>query len=105
MRLETLWIILGMAGVTFVVRFLPMALLSRWSIPERIRLGLEYVPVAILSAIVFPLLFFDQTGNFEIQPRCLLSALCAFAFAWKIKSVWVSVLVGMLIFWMLGFML
>ena len=105
MSQETLWIILGMAGVTFATRFLPMALLSKWSIPERGRLGLEYVPVAILSAIVFPILFFDQTGNFDVQPRYLLSALSSFGFAWKVKSVWGSVLVGMLSYWMLGFML
>lgn len=105
MKLETLGLILGMAIVTFVPRFFPMAFFSRWAIPERVKLGLEYIPVTILSAIVFPILFFDGKGRFEIQPHFLLSAIPIFAFAWKAKSLWGSVILGMAIYWGLGFIL
>jgi branched-subunit amino acid transport protein len=54
---ENLLLILGMAVVTFIPRFIPLAFLSRRAIPERIKAALEYIPVAILSAIVFPILF------------------------------------------------
>lgn len=95
--------ILGMAIVTFVPRFLPMALLTERALPERVRVGLEFMPTAILSAIVFPLLFVNGTGRFEIQPRFLFAALPVFIFAWRVKSVWGSVILGMGIFWGLGF--
>ena len=100
-----LWIIAGMAVVTFLPRFLPMALLTKWTIPRKIKLGLEYIPVAILSAIVFPILFFDGEGTLGIQPQFLFSAISVFIFAWKVKSLWGSVILGMLIFWGLGFIL
>ena len=103
MNKETLALIFGMAIVTFIPRFIPIAFLSRWDIPEKIKMGLEYIPVAILSAIVFPILFFDGEGAFGIQPQFLLSAIPVFAFAWKIKSLWGSVILGMLIYWGLGF--
>ena len=105
MKFETLLLIFGMAIVTFIPRFLPMALLTKWTIPEKIKLGLEYIPVAVLSAIVFPILFWGGEETFGIQPRFLLSGLPVFAFAWKVRSLWASVILGMLIFWGLGFIL
>jgi len=105
MKQEMLWIIFGMAIVTFIPRFVPMAFLSRWVIPERLKRGLEYIPVAILSAIVFPILFFNEGGKFGIQPHFLLPGILVFFFSWKIKSLWISVIIGMLIYWGLGFIL
>ena len=105
MRCETLLVILGMAIVTFIPRFVPMAFLSRRDIPEKVKMGLEYIPVAILSAIIFPILFFDGEGTIGIQPRLLFSAIPVFAFSWKVKSLWGSVILGMLIYWGLGFII
>ena len=103
MRQDTLLLIFGMAVVTFVPRFLPMALLSRWTFPEKVKWGLEYIPVAVLSAIVFPILFFDRKGILGIQPQFLLAAIPVFVFAWKVRSIWGSVILGMLVYWLLGF--
>jgi branched-subunit amino acid transport protein len=105
MRSETLILIFGMALVTFLPRFLPMALFTRWTIPDRVKKGLEYFPISILSAIVFPILFFNGAGKAEIQPYYLLSAVPVFFFAWKVKSLWGSVILGMLIYWGLGLVL
>lgn len=102
MKLDTLSVILGMAFATFLPRFIPMALLSRLVIPERVKKGLDYIPISILSAIVFPILFFNEEGGAGIQPQYLLSAIPVFIFAWKVKSLWGSVVLGMLIYWGLG---
>jgi branched chain amino acid efflux pump len=105
MREETLAIIFGMAVVTFLPRFLPMVFLTRWAVPERVRVGLGYIPTAILSAIVFPILFFSEGGKVVIQPLYLLPAVSVFIFSWKVKRLWASVIFGMLIYWGLGFFL
>jgi branched-subunit amino acid transport protein len=105
MKLEILLLIFGMGVVTFLPRFLPMGFLTRRVIPERVQVGLSYIPIAILSAIVFPVLFFNEGGKVEIQPHYLLSAIPVFIFAWKIKSLWASVVLGMAIYWGLGFVL
>ncbi len=102
MREKIILTVLGMAVVTFVPRFLPMAVLSRRTLPEKVRQGMEYIPVAVLSAIVFPLLFFDRNGGVEMQPRFLLAALAVFVFSWKVRSIWGSVVLGMGIYWLLG---
>ena len=105
MRDSILILIVGMGLVTFLPRFLPMAFLTRWVISERLKMGLGYIPIAILSAIVFPTLFFNEGGKVEIQPHSLLSALPVFIFAWKVKSLWASIILGMLVYWGLGFFL
>jgi len=102
MRISILILILGMGIVTILPRFFPMAFLTRWVIPERVRVGLGYIPISILSAIVFPILFFNEGGKVEIQPHYLLSAIPVFIFTWKVKSLWGSVVLGMLIYWGLG---
>jgi branched-subunit amino acid transport protein len=104
-RQDIVLLIFGMAIVTFFSRFLPMVLLSRWTLPEKVKWGLETIPVAVLSAIVFPILFFDRKGTLTIQPQFLLAAIPVFIFACKVKSIWGSVVLGMLIFWGLGFLL
>ena len=105
MREEMITLILGMAVVTFLPRFLPMALFTRWMIPEKVQLLLEDLPVAILSAIVFPIFLFGGDGAFDLQPRFLIAAIPIFIFAWKVRSIWGSVILGMVIYWGLGFIL
>ena len=103
MRLYILWLILGMAAVTFLPRFIPLALFTRWSLPERIKRALHFMPTAIMAAIVFPILFSSAEGNLAFQPMLLLAALPVFLFASKTKNLWASVILGMLIYWLLGF--
>ncbi len=105
MREEMLAIIFGMAVVTFLPRFLPMALLTRWVIPEKVKMGLGYIPTAILSAIVFSTLFFNEGAKVAIQPLYLVSAVSVFIFSWKVKRLWASVILGMLVYWGLGFIM
>ena len=94
--------ILGMAFVSFLTRFVPMALLSRRLFPEVVKTGLAYIPVAVMSAIVFPILFSDGKGGPGIQPQHLFAAIPVFVFAWKVRSLWGTVVLGMLIYWILG---
>jgi branched-subunit amino acid transport protein len=98
-----LGLILGMAMVTFLPRFLPMASLARVAIPEKVKRGLDYIPVAILSAIVFPILFSTGKGKVGIEPHLLFAAIPVFVLAYKVKSLWGSVILGMMIYWGLGY--
>jgi len=102
MRPEVLGLLLAMGTVTFLPRFVPMAFLTRIVIPEKVRTGLDYIPVAILSAIVFPILFSTDHGRIGVELHFLLAAIPVFIFACKMKNLWGSVILGMLIYWGLG---
>ena len=105
MRPEIVGLLLGMAAVTFLPRFFPMVFLTRMAIPEKVKIGLDYIPAAILSAIVFPILFSTGQGSVGIEPRLLVAAVPVFLFALKVRSLWGAVILGMLIYWGAGFVL
>ncbi|MDV2990237.1 MAG: AzlD domain-containing protein [Dehalogenimonas sp.] len=99
MRLEILLIILGMTAVTFIPRFLPMAFMSRLKVPKRLSVFLEYVPVAVLAALVFPAVFAADEGGFGIDPTLLLSAGIVLLFSYKLRNLWGAVVLGMAVYW------
>ncbi|MGI6513184.1 MAG: AzlD domain-containing protein [Syntrophomonadaceae bacterium] len=52
MRAEILLIIVGMALATAIPRCLPVALLSRFEFPEKLKEWLSYIAPAVLAALV-----------------------------------------------------
>jgi branched-subunit amino acid transport protein len=103
MRISVLLLIAGMAAVTFLPRFIPLALFTRWSLPEGIKRALHFMPTAIMAAIVFPILFSSPEGKIYFEPRLILAALPVFIFAARAKNLWGSVVLGMFVYWALGF--
>lgn len=45
-------LVIGMAVTNIVMRWTPMAVLSRLELPETVRRWLAYIPVTVMSAIV-----------------------------------------------------
>ncbi len=103
MRLEMFLLFAGMAAVTFLPRFLPMALVSRITVPDQVKAFLDYVPVAVLSALVFPAIFAIDGGAVGFDAKLLISAVIVSIFAWKFKNLFGSVVLGMAAYWALGF--
>lgn len=94
----TIWLtILGMAVVTYGVRLLPLTALNADALPEWVRRGLVYVPVAVLSAIIGPA-FVPSTGwgAFSIDAH-LVAGVVAIGVAWYTKSTLLTIGVGMLV--------
>jgi branched-subunit amino acid transport protein len=102
MRWEIFLLFAGMAAVTFLPRFLPMALVSRITIPDRVKSFLDFVPVAVLSALIFPAVFAVDGGGVGVESRLLISAVIVLIFAWKFKNLFGSVILGMAVYWALG---
>jgi branched-subunit amino acid transport protein len=102
MRVEIALLLLGMAAVTFLPRFLPLALFSRWTLSPGLKAGLSFMPVAILSAIVFPILFSNTESAFTLDPQLLVSALFVVVLTYFFRNLWLAVIIGMLAYWILG---
>lgn len=88
-------IILGMALVTYLPRMLPLVVLSRLKLPPLLQRWLEYVPVAVLSALLATGLL-TSGGRLALPPAHpdLLAAIPAFAVAIWTRSLMGTVLVG-----------
>ena len=97
--LEYLAVILGMGLVTFLPRWLPLIYLTKRSLPSWLVEWLDFIPAAILSAILLPALVIDNASR-SVDPSRpeFLVAVPTFVFAIITKSLGGTVIVGMVLF-------
>ncbi len=90
------WTIVGMAVVSYLPRFLPLALLSSRQLHPLLKEWLTLVPSAVLSALLVPSLLL-QGGEFSFGTDNLFLwvALPCFLLGWRFKSLSLPVIFGM----------
>lgn len=91
------WLLIsGMALVTFWIRYPAIALSGRLRLPERLRQALNYVPPAVLTAIVVPLiLVHDDALWLGIDNPRLVGAIAAIGVGFWRKNLLLTIVVGM----------
>jgi branched-subunit amino acid transport protein len=92
--------VLGMGLVTYLPRWLPLALLPQRDIPQTLKEWLGFIPATILSALVAPDIFLNSIGDFHILQARFLAAIPTIIFALKTRSLGGTVIVGMFIYWL-----
>lgn len=86
----------GMGLVTYLPRLLPAWFLRGRTLHPFIEAWLKYVPVAVLAALLLPsLLLSEGQLNLAWNNLYLWAALPAGLTAWKTRSMFATVLVGM----------
>ena len=87
-RLPILLIIFGAAIVTLIPRIAPLVLLSRVNLPERVVRWLEFVPIAVLSALLAQSVAMPE-GRFSLPPEnlALIAVIPVLAIAVRTKSL------------------
>lgn len=87
---------IGMLAVTYIPRMVPLVALASRSLPAPVIRWLSYVPVSVLSAMLFPSLFLkDKQFDFSAENFFLWAAIPAFLLAWRTKSFFGTVALGM----------
>lgn len=105
MTLESDYIILifAMGIVTYVPRWAPLFLLTSRRLPDRMIEWLDLIPAAILSALLLPALVLSaEPRQMSLLRPELLVAVPTFLFALKTKSLGLTVVVGMMLYWLVG---
>lgn len=94
---DTLWIILGMAVVTYATRASLLLAGGRVQLSPRLEQALRYLPVALLTAIIAPALFV-RDGALALTWRndYLWAGVVCVVVAWRTKNVLWTVLTGLL---------
>ncbi len=106
-RAPVVWIIVGAGLVTVVPRVMPLVLLSRVSLPERVVRWLGYVPIAVLAALLAQAVALPD-GHLALPPRNLavLAVIPALLVAVRTRSLIGTVVSGVaamtLLRWVLG---
>jgi branched-subunit amino acid transport protein len=92
-------LVLGMALVTFGVRYPVLAIVGRVDLPPAVARALRYVPPAVLTAIVFPAALMPE-GDLALGPDnpYLIGALAAGLVAWRARSLLATIGIGMAVF-------
>lgn len=99
-RPDFLVLIVGLGLVAYLLRLLPFLFLAARPAPAWLARWLDFIPPAILGAILIPTLLTNPSTR-EIgllQPR-FLAALPCLAVAWRTRSMAATVLAGMAAYW------
>ncbi|MDB6048313.1 MAG: branched-chain amino acid transport [Pseudomonas sp.] len=96
------WLILGMAMITFVLRYSLFAW-PNLRFPPVVRQGLHYVPTAVLTAIVVPgmLLPDGEHWQLNLNNAYLLAGLATIAVAALSRNLLATIGGGLLVFFLL----
>ncbi len=93
----TLWLTIIIIGLlTYAIRLSFILFFSRIDIPALLQRALRFVPMAVLSAIIFPALFLPKgTLLLSYSNARLIAGICAVIVAWRTKNVLATLVVGM----------
>ena len=103
----TLWLMFIIIGLlTYAIRLSFILFFSKMDIPSLLQRAFRFVPVAVLSAIIFPALFLPKgVLALSLSNTRLLAGSIAVVVAWKTKNVLVTLVVGMGALYLLQFMM
>ena len=91
-------VMVGMLVVTYLPRLLPVLLFSSRDLPPLVITWLRYIPAAVLAAMLLPsLVLVDNQLDLRINNIFLWAAIPTFFVALKTKSLFGSVIIGMMV--------
>jgi branched-subunit amino acid transport protein len=97
----SLFVALGLG--TFLLRLSFIYLFGKVEMPDWLRRALRFVPASVLAALVFPALTYPAgTLDLSLGNVRLLAGLGGALVAWKTKNILWTIVVGMVLFWILG---
>ena len=93
-------LVLGMFCVTYSIRYIPLGLSNNFKLPFYFEKGLKYVPTAVLMAITSLAIFAQDDGNlnFNLTNPYIYGALGSFISGFLFQKLLVTILFGMLTF-------
>ena len=99
------WSLLFYCGlITFLSRFSMIILLKKDTLNKKAKIVLTYVPSAIFPAIIFPLIFLDNSGSLELEnnPK-IIAAIFAIIVGYLSKNIIATIFAGLTSYWFLIF--
>lgn len=98
-----LWLtLLCIGAMTFAIRLSFITFFGKREMPPFLLSTLRFVPVSVLSAIIFPALFLNANKlNLSFSNARLIAGILAVLVAWRTKNVLLTIIVGMAALWLL----
>ena len=99
------WTLIFFCGaITYLTRFLMIAILKKEMFNDKIREVLSYVPSAIFPAIILPAIFLDNFGQFQFEdnPKILAAAIAVIVGVLS-RNIIATIFSGLASYWFLIF--
>ena len=92
-----LWVTIIIVGLlTLGMRLSFMVFLGNMQISSIVQQSLRFVPIAVLSALIAPALFFSSGSlNLSLSNTRLIAGILAILVAWRTKNVLLTIFSGM----------
>ena len=92
---KTIWLIIIVLGIgTFLIRFSFLGALGNRKMPPLVLRLLRYTPVAVLPALVAPLVVWPQATEGQPEPARLAAAAVTIGVGYMTKSVLAAMIAG-----------
>lgn len=94
------WVlIIGMMALTFVPRYMPIGLAGKFHIHPLLGRALEYVPIAVLTAIIAQTSFVhDGELDMALSNPYLYGLIASIVTAWITKHTFKTIMVGLCVY-------
>ena len=99
------WLLIISCGlITYLTRFSMIAILKKEMFNNKIRDILSYVPSAIFPAIIFPAIFLNESGLFQLEnnPK-ILAAAVAIIIGILSRNILATIFLGLTSYWIIIF--
>ncbi len=95
--METLYLVAGMAGVTFSIRYVLLPLSGRIKFSDSMQRALRYVPPAVLTAIIVPAALIPDGRTLQLTwtNPYLVGAVLTVLIGWFGKHLLLTIVGGM----------
>lgn len=100
-----IWIVIVSIGVlTFAMRLSFIVMAERLIMTPKVQLALEFVPIAVFTAIIIPALLLHPGSSIpSFTSARLIAGIIAIIVAWRTRSVFATIASGMFILWICQF--
>ena len=97
----TFWVVTAVLGIgTYLIRFSFLGLLGGRQLPGWLLTHLRYVGVAVLPALVTPMILWPASQAGQFDPLRMIAATAALAAGWRFGVIW-AIFSGMGSLWLL----
>ena len=98
--MNEIFMVAGMALVTFVIRYIMFPICGRFTFPKLFEQGLRYVPPVVLTAIIVPSVLMPNGGTLNLNPNnpYLIGALAACVIGGVFKNLLLTIVLSMAVF-------
>ena len=99
-NLQTIWLVGGMALVTFAIRYVLLPFSGRIRLSPGVQRALGYVPPAVLTAIIVPMSLMPNGEGLQLSPAnpYLVGVLATVIIGRVGKNLLVTIVGGMAVF-------